>query len=559
MHYNKKFDNVKGNYAMAKTEVKNLEIRLAGLIFIIGLLLRIVYIFQYHFDTDEPQHLHVVWAWTRGLLQYRDVFDNHSPLFHILCAPILYIVGERATALFFMRLAMVPLFLIAMFCTYIIGRNLFSKRIGVWTAVLISIYPAFFFCSLQFRADVLWMVFWLAGLSVILGRALTLKRLFWAGLLFGLAVCASLKTILLLLSLIIALILSALSGIKHSKNIHWRRMIMLGMSALSGFLLMPIIIIAFFASRNALNSLFYCTISHNILPDMGHWGEGWRIILFLILLPVLFRINKKFVYPIKRHAHDTDRSVMFLCVIVYFLSLFSFWPVVTRQNFLPVYSLIAFLFVPKILEWIDRSRFSPDKFLIFVSAFEIIVILFIAHPWVNQTKETVNNLSEVIKLTDRDDRVIDQKGETIFRPRLYYYILETFTRQRFLRGLIPDNIIEQLINKRCCVSTNEISRFPPDTRKFLWENYVSVGYLRVAGKMLEPSTEKRHIFKFNVRIPASYVIAGKDRAIKGVLDNSPYTGARFLEAGDHEFISDTDVNEIALIWAKASKRGFSPF
>ena len=37
-------------------------------------------------DSDEPQHLHVVWAWTFGLLPYRDVFDNHSPLFQALSA-----------------------------------------------------------------------------------------------------------------------------------------------------------------------------------------------------------------------------------------------------------------------------------------------------------------------------------------------------------------------------------------------------------------------------------------------------------------------------------------
>ena len=42
-------------------------------------LLRIAAFFRYRFDSDEPQHLHIAWAWTAGLLPYRDVFDNHAP------------------------------------------------------------------------------------------------------------------------------------------------------------------------------------------------------------------------------------------------------------------------------------------------------------------------------------------------------------------------------------------------------------------------------------------------------------------------------------------------
>lgn len=71
---------------------------------------RLAFVFHYRFDSDEPQHLHVVWGWTRGLRQYKDVFDNHMPLFHLVCAPVFQLVGERPDALIWMRMAMVPLF-----------------------------------------------------------------------------------------------------------------------------------------------------------------------------------------------------------------------------------------------------------------------------------------------------------------------------------------------------------------------------------------------------------------------------------------------------------------
>ena len=86
------------------------EHRLVFLALTVMLFMRVAYVFRYRIDSDEPQHLHVVWGWVHGLLQYRDVFDNHSPLFHLLCTPLLAALGERADVLLPMRLAMLPLY-----------------------------------------------------------------------------------------------------------------------------------------------------------------------------------------------------------------------------------------------------------------------------------------------------------------------------------------------------------------------------------------------------------------------------------------------------------------
>ncbi len=62
---------------------------------VVSLVLRAIAFFHYRFDSDEPQHLHVAWGWTAGLVQYRDVFDNHAPLFHMATAPLLRLLGEH--------------------------------------------------------------------------------------------------------------------------------------------------------------------------------------------------------------------------------------------------------------------------------------------------------------------------------------------------------------------------------------------------------------------------------------------------------------------------------
>src|SRR5205807_1435061 len=80
------------------------------------IFLRAVTIAHYKFALDESQHLHVVWGWARGFVQYRDLADNHMPLFQILCAPIYKLIGDRGTILYWMRIILQPrLALIAVF------------------------------------------------------------------------------------------------------------------------------------------------------------------------------------------------------------------------------------------------------------------------------------------------------------------------------------------------------------------------------------------------------------------------------------------------------------
>ena len=57
------------------------EFYAASSISVLMVALKFANLFRFRFDSDESQHLHVIWGWTRGLLQYRDIFDNHMPCF----------------------------------------------------------------------------------------------------------------------------------------------------------------------------------------------------------------------------------------------------------------------------------------------------------------------------------------------------------------------------------------------------------------------------------------------------------------------------------------------
>ncbi len=183
--------------------------------------LRALYAFRYRVDTDEPQHLHVAWAWAHGLVQYRDVFDNHMPLFHLLTAPLVRALGERADIVPVMRLAMVPAYALVLWCTYRLGRRLYSPRAGWWAAVLTAWLPPFFLCSLEFRADDLWAPLWLLTLVVASEGTFSPRRAFLAGVVAGAAVGTSMKTTLLLTTLGIAVVLTLALRPGRERGARW--------------------------------------------------------------------------------------------------------------------------------------------------------------------------------------------------------------------------------------------------------------------------------------------------------------------------------------------------
>src|SRR5437660_6111408 len=179
------------------------EFTSAASLLIALILLRVITIMHYRFGSDEPQHLHVVWGWARGFVQYRDLADNHMPLFQILCVPIYKLIGDRGTILYWMRSVLHPLYIVAFWCTYRIGSMLFSRRVGDWGSILVGLSFDYAFCSVEFRTDNLLAPLWLLCLSILLGGTLTMRRALIAGFLMGLCFGVSMKTVLLVMSTVV--------------------------------------------------------------------------------------------------------------------------------------------------------------------------------------------------------------------------------------------------------------------------------------------------------------------------------------------------------------------
>jgi hypothetical protein len=529
--------------------------------------LRVAYAFSYPLDSDEPQHLHVAWAWTRGLLPYRDVFDNHAPLFHLLSAPLVALIGETPRILVLMRLAMLPLFLATLWGSFLLGRRLFGARGGIWGATVCGLSPTFFFKSLEYRADVLWAALWVLAIVTLLGGGLDARRGFRGGILLGACLAVSLKTVMLLSALALATGTVFLLAPRADPGAR-RRALPYALSVLGGFVLPPAALVLFFAARGSLRELVYCTVAHNLLPGVGRWGTSKRIYL-LVPVFILLLLTARFI--MKRFPGDGVRvAFLFLLAGSQYLLLSTVWPVHTRQDLLPFYPLFTVLLAglllarrvspggeTRLLTWsVPKAAVVPAV----LACLELGILPALSPIAARGTAAQARLLSEVLALTDPDDFVLDLKGQAVFRNRPFYYALETMTLERMARGMIEDTIPERCVLTRTCVASADLAGFPPRTRRFLEDNYVVVGTWRVAGRVLDRrAADETTPRAFEVVIPSRYAVVAERGEARGRLDGRPYDGPRDLAPGRHEFIPAPGATTLAVIWARAAERGFSPF
>ena len=499
-------------------------------------VLRALSYFTYRFDSDEPQHLHVAWGWTAGLLQYRDLFDNHAPLFHIISAPLLGALGERADVLRFMRAPMLLLFAVVLAATYVLGRRLYSHRVGAWATVMVSLLPPFFLKTLEYRTDNLWNTLWFVALIVLTGGAFTAPRAFLGGLFLGLAFATSMKTSLLIISLGAA----GLMTLRAEARRHIGSIV----AFLLGVFIPPSIVVAYFAHRGAVDNLVYCVVTFNeIVAHTRSAAVIWLPRMFWLPgLFVLIRIAWR-----NRDATPLRFFFAFWCGF-FFLTLFSSWILISPRDYLVALPLLAIFAVA----WVERTANNPaGVYLLTALAFALFIAHYDAWFTTEAQRERITMVRQTLGLTRPGEMVMDFKGETIYRRRPSYFIYEFITRNAMYRGLLQDTIAEDMVKARCYVVQADGDFFPQRSRAFLNANFVDVGRLRVAGHRID------HSGAFTIVVPGPYAIVGKTALATGILDGTPYTGPRELVAGPHTFRSSDW--PLAYVWAPAIERGYSPF
>ncbi len=532
----------------------------------IALVLRSFYAWHFRIDSDELQHLHVVWAWTQGLLPYRDIFDNHTPVFQALCAPLFHALGERADIVRPMRLAMFPIFFLTIGCVWACARTLFDRRTAWWAAVFAAYCPPFLLTSIEFRPDELWALAWLLTLTLLLTGRLSTRRLFGAGLMLGFAFSVSMKTSLLLAALAFAsvgaLVLRVRAG---GPAVEWKRVALGVAAAVLGMLVVPALVASYFISHGAGPQMYYCVIQHNILPGSttagGLFRASWHWLLWLLPIIAAGVLIARLPLPFARRERI---AFALFAAAFYFTSLTCFWPILTAEDYLPLFPALMITAGPALL-WL--AEFAGR--IVRLPAWSLPTLLVVASmawiirsesPFTDQTADKIGIVANTLKLTDPGDMVMDSKGETIYRRRPSYYVLEKLTNVRLKRGITKDDIAQRLIETRTPLAT--LRRMPSSSKSFLNANYLPIAFrLSVAGKVLrEAGAGEKRAYTFTIAVPQRYALACGAGPVTGTLDGTPVDGPRELTAGRHEFVQTGGSDgRLVIIWAQALERGYSPF
>ena len=479
---------------------------------IASLVLRALAFFHYRFDSDEPQHLHVTWGWTQGLIPYRDLFDNHMPLFHALTAPLLAALGERPNILLFMRAAMLPLFVLVLFCTYTLAVRLYSQRVALWSVVVLSLIPPFFLKSLEYRNDNLWTAIWMVALLVITAGPFTTARSFVTGILLGLALVTSIKTAGLAIAVGAAVIVTRRATRPNA------------IAGVAGSLIAPAATAAFFYANGAWPQFVWCNVTFNT-SLMQSRLLGW--------LPwLIFPAVAAFLYR-RREKWTSLRAFCGVIAALFVASVLSMWALVSPRDLLPILPLLAIFAVAAL----DRLPALTGFCALCAAA-----LFYYADGFENRTDEHITMMRQVLGVTRPGEPLMDIKGETIYRRRPHYHAFENITRELMRRGAIKDTVPEDMIAARCYVSQAEGPFYPPRANQFVHDFYLDLGRLRAAGQWIAADGTYR------IAIPGRYVILSEHGLAAGPLQLTAGT-QRIEPAGER----------LAVLWAPAFERGYSPF
>jgi len=281
--------------------------------------------------------------------------------------------------------------------------------------------------------------------------------------------------------------------------------------------------------------------------------------LAAFLIPALLGLGWLCMHSSANARIGAGRALILMTCGAYYFLLRSYWPLVTAQDFIPVWPLIMLTVLPFLFHLLSVRNW-PAQVLIpaagmFLFGCEVVGVWRQQSPLVNEMAPFEQNLAAVLHLTNPTDLVMDGKGETIFRMRPTYWVFEGVTLRRVQMGLIPDDVKEKMIATATCVAVKH--RLGEADQAWVRANYIEGdGKVWVAGQNLGPA---RPAMNFHTDFKARYSIVSDNGKLAGTIDGAPLADSQQLLAGDHKLQIVQGKGNVALIWTQALDRGFSPF
>jgi len=433
-------------------------------------------VFNAELVNDDYMALYTSWLLSTG--QVADVdfnVDSYTLLFDLM-APVYYLTGEHFEIVYVFRVTFLFLLMFMGWQISIILRNFFKTNVVLVTLILLFSSYAITLRGLDLRPDIFILILWLQTLIVLYFHSTSVaQKLFWASLLFGLAMLFKFKAILI--CVVVGLYLIGQLVQKRSMK---ALLIEVGMF-LSGVVicLVLFVIITGFDSfelflRTTRDLVLY-TSSHvvdsNTLKSrvLVHYFFRDPFYLMLALIGVVVAIRQT------SSLSSIQKQCAVMIAVLATLSVIAN-PHYHSYNLVTLYPLLA-LFVGFTIQHIDR--YTPEWSKGKIAFYSMIVVTLLTRNLQHSVQTNNQHQRALQTFIDRhvkaNEAIFSFEGIGMFRPSTYHWRTSAIKLSNYYNGYY--NVWNE-ISSTMPVLIIESYRVPgwllgEDSKK-LYQHYVSI-------------------------------------------------------------------------------------
>ncbi len=297
---------------------------LTALLFISLGLLWLYFVLFHGFDDDEFQHCHNAFLIWKGFVPYRDFFEHHIPLYHILFSGLFAFDTGRWT-IFLFRIASV----IASAGVFVLIGKYLKKTYDSTTAIisltLLACVPMFLIKMTEARPESIAILVFAIVMVSIFSEHFD-HNSFFAGILSAMMTCLSQKYFFVYAGILVACFI--MHGKKKTGYF------------ITGSLLMFFVLFLYLVFKGILPEFFNSTVLMNVkwkyrFSPAGYFYQAFQTAGFLIACGIAGIIGDFFISGNRKKATSLF-AIMLGCLLAIMIV-----PVPYRQVFLPFFVVLS--------------------------------------------------------------------------------------------------------------------------------------------------------------------------------------------------------------------------
>lgn len=464
------------------------------LFFLINLIFIVFTLQNQYFDSDEGQHMHIMWNMAAGETLYVDFFEHHGPLYPIINTILFELLSltPSISTFFFFRIMNLVYGLGILIVVYKITKEVTgSKQVGILSSVVLLSLVTTQTKLVEIRPDTIQNLMFLIGFYLFLKtfKEENCNKLILAGIFFGLTMMANFKAIVGVFTIFLYLLIAWLL-----KSISFKEAYKKSERLLIGILIVFGIFSIGFWMYGALSEFWYYNTLFNLKAVIG-FQERKNFLAFFWSKSFLFFILLALSYISLIKSLKTDRtsikfkqrlligiSSLFLILITPFLGLFLQWYLILTPLLCVVLGIGLTNFYKKTVATGKLSKTFYSWIIILLllqlTLASFFVTAFEQHDF---QKQQIRNLNTVIENTERDEKVfaIWNCVGHVFNDDLTFYWIGSSGYSGLFSELEGYDVYGEVLQTQLedgqvrYVSSNEyhLELLSNDTKEYFYENY----------------------------------------------------------------------------------------